>query len=304
MIFVNNGLIAHSNALTWYWRSKIQNFDSFSNMDLYGETLDFSRPLDYFDLSSDCADNLKRIGKPHDIFNNPLPVSLPSFSISIFCGFNDNDGIGEILRQFTSQECERNCYAVYASYYFIKPSIYCALTICYVDKDTASELDTAVLEIGQDEGPYITPLLLNENAVEQFAFDDIRAVGEYLANIWFGIQYELYYRPEEIRVVNERDQIESDNDSCGNSSIVLVKRIIRVDEDGNIIKYGTQKSGRAYRVPAWGVRGHPRKLKNGKITYVTPHMKGKERNNPEFYHAKKYQLDDEKVENDGNTSNK
>lgn len=57
---------------------------------------------------------------------------------------------------------------------------------------------------------------------------------------------------------------------------MLVKRVIPVDEEGNEIKYSVVHSGRQYTVPVWGVRGHPRRLKEGRVTYVRPYTKGKE----------------------------
>lgn len=57
---------------------------------------------------------------------------------------------------------------------------------------------------------------------------------------------------------------------------MLVKRVIPADEEGNEIKYSVIHSGRQYTVSAWGVQGHPRRLKDDRVTYVKPYQKGKE----------------------------
>ena len=298
MFFLNNGLIANSNDLTWYWRSYVQPFATFTRTEVFGGTIDFSHSLDYFNLTSDTAEKLRNIGEPYDFFDKTVPVALNEFTVNIFEGFNDDDGIGSILRNFTNYERERNCYAVYASFFYINNSVFCALTICFIDKDTATELDTAILEIGQDEGSYILPITISEEATQYFSFDTIKALGEYLANVWFGIQYEMNNRPEEIRIIEQRDSVSSNDKTYNRNRIVLVKRIIPVDENGNIIKYGNTDSGREYKMPVWGVRGHPRTLSDGRVIHVKPYPKGKERNNPDYYNSKEYQFVKDKIDDD------
>ena len=71
-----------------------------------------------------------------------------------------------------------------------------------------------------------------------------------------------------------------------------------MDEAGNEIKYSATNSGRQYSVPVWGVRGHPRRLKDGRVTYVRPYPKGKDRNNPEALSEKGYKFVEGKIETD------
>ena len=298
MFFQNNGFIASSNDLTWYWSSHVQPFTAFMKTEMIDVTIDFSHSLDYFDLTSDTAEKLRKIGEPYDFFDNTIPVALNEFTVNIFEGFNDNDGIGCILRDFTNNERERKCYAVYASFFYINNSVFCALTICFVDKDTAAELDTAIIEIGQDEGGYIIPVTISEEATNYFSFDIIKELGEYLSNVWFGIQYEMNNRPEEIRIIDQRGSISPCDNTYDRNRIVLVKRVIPVDENGNIIKYGKADSGREYKMPVWGVRGHPRTLSDGRVIQVKPYPKGKERNNPEYYNSKEYQFVEDKIDED------
>ena len=298
MVFTHSVPIRNNKDWSWYWNSKKKNFIEFPDTEVYGGKLVFSQPLDYFDLDSDTAERLRMIGKPFDIFNNPLQISKSEFEINIFKGLNDDDGIGSLLWQFTNPDRERQVYGIHASFHYVMNSIYCALVICYVDKDWGCEQPTAVLEIGQDEGPYINPILVNEEATELFSFDDIQAVGEYLANVWFGIQYELIFCPEEFRVVEQRGPIAPEGVYHENDGIVFVKRIIPVDENGNQLKYEDRNSGRIFTKPAWNVRGHMRTLKDGRKVPVRPYPKGPERNNPNAINPKQYVFDDQKIKDD------
>ena len=298
MIFSHRVPIANSKEWSWYWSSHRKSFTDFPITEVYGGELDLSMPLDYFDIDSDTAERLRKIGEPFDIFNNPVQIAIPSFEVIIFKGINDENGIGSLLWRFTNPDRERQVYGIYASLYHVANSVYCVLTICYVDKDWGSEQPVAILEIGQDEGPFINPILINEEAAELFSFDDMQAVGEYLANVWFGIQYELVNCPEEIRVVEQRGPIEPNGNYHEGNGIVYVNRVTSVDEHGNPIKYEARNSGRVYIKPAWNVRGHMRTLKDGREVPVRPYPKGKERNNPNAINPKQYVFDDEKIEAD------
>lgn len=51
-------------------------------------------------------------------------------------------------------------------------------------------------------------------------------------------------------------------------------------------------SNRTYVCECWGVSGHPRRLKSGKVTFVRPYKKGQKRNDPTAYSPKSYKLAD------------
>ena len=298
MEFTHSVTSANSKERAGYWEARKKDFIDFPDTDVHGGKLDLSLPLDYFDIDSETAERLRKIGEPFDIYNNPLRCAVPDFKIIIFKGFNDDYGIGSILRKFTNPKRERQAYGIYASFYYVEYSIYCALTICYVDKDFGYEQPTAILEISQDEGSFINPILINKEAADLFTFDDMHALGEYLANVWFGIQYEMVNCPHEIRVVEQRGPIKSDGDYREGGGIVYVKKVIPVDVQGNPIKYETTNSGRTFTKPAWNVRGHMRTLKDGREVPVRPYPKGKERNNPNAIKPKKYVFDDHKIKKD------
>ncbi len=298
MHFKKHKDISTSEELSLLWQLRVQSFVEFPIVKVDSDNLDFNRPLDYFNLDSDAAEKLKIIGQPYDLYNNIIINAIPDFELNILSGINDEDGIGSILSNFTNLEREKSVYRICASFLYYNNCIYCALTIYYQDKDFASELHTAVLEINQDEEPYIYPIFINEKAVDLFSFDEIQAVGEYLANVWFGIQYEMVNCPEEVRVVEQRGPIvpsDSDNES---SKIVYVKKVIPVDESGNPIKYDTTNSGRVFKKPAWNVRGHMRTLHDGRQVPVKSYPKGKARDNINVVDPKQYIFDNDKITED------
>lgn len=104
--------------------------------------------------------------------------------------------------------------------------------------------------------------------------------------------------PEEIRIIEQRGSVSPSENNYDSNRIVLVKRIIPVDKNRNIIKYRKTDSGREYKKPVWGVRGHPRTLSDGRVIQVKPYSKGKRRNNPEYYNSKEYQFVGNTIDDD------
>lgn len=119
-----------------------------------------------------------------------------------------------------------------------------------------------------------------------------------------GVQYEVNNRPEEFRIIEQRGPISSNQEAelRQEKRAILIKRIIPVDADGNEIKYGSTDSGRKYTLPVWGVRGHPRKLPDGRITFVRPYPKGKDRKNPNALVNKEYKFVEDKIDLDTEVS--
>ena len=208
---------------------------------------------------------------------------LEEFEINIFGELHADTQIGALLNSANHRREELTIYGIYATFIHIRKSVYCAFTICLVERDTGMEMETAIIEIGQDEEPYINPILINAELLDYYNYDDVAKISYWLANLWFGIQYEMNNCPEEIRVIEQREFTANNEDEYkkGNN-IVLVKRIIPVDEAGNVIKYGVTGSGRQYNMPAWRVRGHYRTLSDGREIYVSPYCKGKKRDNAEL----------------------
>ena len=113
----------------------------------------------------------------------------------------------------------------------------------------------------------------------------------WLGNFWLGIQYKMNHRPEEIREVEQRGEILGNGENYkSDKRIVLVRKIIPVDGEGNVIEYNKKGSWRQYKVPSWGVSGHWRTLADGREIYIQPYYKGKDREKREQYINKQYKF--------------
>lgn len=123
-----------------------------------------------------------------------------------------------------------------------------------MDKDIGEEIETAVLEINEDEAAYVLPIAISEETLDYYSIDDLAKLVYWLGNFWVGVQYELNNRPEEIRVIEQRGSItpQLEEEIKREKRIVLVKRVIPIDEEGNEIKYSVTNSGRQYSLPVWG----------------------------------------------------
>ena len=298
MNFRKNRLPSSAREIEWRWKQCVQeNFD-LSRISIGDETVDFNLPSDYFDLTDGYADKISLIGRKCGFYSEP--VALKDVELNIFGNISADTQIGVLLGSIKHLRPTADVYGVFAKFKYIGKSVYCAITVCFIDKDTGEEMETAVFEIGEDESAYVLPVEISEEALDYYSFDDLAKLAYWLGNFWAGVQYELNNRPEEIRVIEQRGPITPQLEDIihNEKRVVLVKRVIPVDEAGNEIKYSATNSGRQYSVPVWGVRGHPRRLKDGRVTYVRPYPKGKDRNNPEALSKKGYKFVEGKIEAD------
>lgn len=298
MNFKENRLPSSVREIEWHWKQCIQENLDLSRISIGNETVDFNRPSDYFDLADDYADKISLIGRKCGFYSEP--VSLKDVELNIFGNISVDTQIGVLLGSIKHLRPTADVYGVFVKYKYIRKSVYCAITICFVDKDTGEEMEIAVFEIAEDESAYILPVAISEEAMDYYSFDDLAKLVYWLGNFWIGVQYELNHCPEEIRVIEQRGPITPKlvDEIHNEKSVVLVKRVIPVDEAGNEINYSATNSGRQYSVPVWGVRGHQRRMKDGRVTYVRPYPKGKDRNNPVALSEKGYKFVDEKIESD------
>lgn len=284
--------------IDWYWQQYIQEYFDLSQININGSTVNFNFPFDYFELTDDVADKLSLIGRKYSFFSQP--VSMTDVELGIFGNISADTQIGVLLESIKHLRPTAEVYGIFAKYKYIGKSVYCGVTICFVDKDTGEEMDTAVFEISEDEGAYVLPVTISEETMDYYTLDDLAKLAYWLGNFWVGAQYELNNRPEESRIVEQRGPITAaqEADIRQEKRPVLIKRIIPVDADGNEIKYGAAGSGRQFRLPSWGVRGHSRTLPDGRVIQVRPYRKGKDRKNPEALINKEYQFLEEKIDSD------
>ena len=196
MNFKSSHLPSFSKELEWYWEKCLSDNVDFSKTIVDGIEVNFSKPRDYFDLTVDCADKISYIGRNLDF--SEQKIALEGFEMMIFGDMHADTQIGALLSSANHLREEIEVYGVYATFVHISKSVYCAFTTCIVEKDTGMEMDTAVVEIGQDEEPYIIPIVINSEVLDYYNYDEITKISYWLANFWVGIQYEMNNCPEEI----------------------------------------------------------------------------------------------------------
>lgn len=297
MNFNSSKLPSSSNELMRYWNRFVSGNGRFSNISIHDQQIDFTKPVDYFDLSAKTADQLSVIGRQYNFFDQA--IALSEFKVNIFEGLDANTQIGALLSNITHLRESAEVYGLYATFAYSNKAVYCAFTICYIDKDFGQEMETAVVEITEDEAAFIQPIFINEESLDYYSFDDITKLAYWLGNLWLGIQFELNNPPEEIRIIEQRGPISGESEeTIHRLGIVLIKHVIPVDKNGNVIKYGPTNSGRKHQCLAWGVQGHSRHYKNGKVICINPYVKGKDRNNPDAFVEKEYRFVGEKIVSD------
>lgn len=298
MDFSKNKLPSSTKEMAWNWTQCIQEKFDFTEVSVHGKKQNFTLPSDYFDIKDSDADKISFIGRRYGFFSQP--VAMEDFELNIFGEINPDTQIGGLLNSIKHLRPTADVYGLFARYKYIEKAVYCAITVCYVDKDLGSEMETAVIEIGEDENAYILPIAISEETSDYYMFDDLAKLAYWLGNFWVGVQYEINNHPEEIRVIEQHGPITptQEEEMRKEKRPILIKRIIPIDADGYEIKYESTESGRKYTLPAWGVRGHQRTLPNGRITFVRPYPKGKDRKNPNALISKEYKFVDDKIDSD------
>ena len=115
---------------------------------------------------------------------------------------------------------------------------------------------------------------------------------------YMAIQYAIKYKPEvlpETAIIRRHKSNEENDNECkkGKERIVKVRKmkVLKKEEapipESPVIE---KASGNTIQCPAWGVSGHYRHLRDGRVIWIKPYVKGKERNNPAAYSKKTYQI--------------
>lgn len=292
MDFRENKLPSSSSGVEHHWKLCVVDDIDFGKINISNKEVDFTKNVDYFDITDECADLISFSGRKLDFFSER--VALERFELNIFGDISPDTHIGGLLSNITQKKSDFAVYCIYANFEYINNSVYCAFTIGVVDDDAGMELEIAVVEIGCDEGPYIIPVVINEDSLYYYNFDDIMKLSFWLGNFWIGVQNKLNNYSEDIRIIEQKNPQESitiDRYKKENRA-VLVRKIVYVDND-NSIKGEELNLRRKYKCPSWGVRGHYRTLSDGRVIPVSPYKKGRERDNPEAFVKKEYLFDEQ-----------
>lgn len=113
--------------------------------------------------------------------------------------------------------------------------------------------------------------------------------------IYFSLQHIMKNKPSIVKVVNEQVVVDeevdntkknSDSKNSGKrNSVRIVREIIIRDTSQTGKGKGTKHN---MQCQAWGVMGHYRHYKSGKVVWIEPYKKGKKRDNPNAYKSKDY----------------
>ena len=96
--------------------------------------------------------------------------------------------------------------------------------------------------------------------------------------------------PQKLKEKNEKDTktvLVKTNKGKKYKPVVYLKHTYILDENFKMTKTDIKH---IIKCPAWGVRGHPRHLKSGRVVYIKPYVKGKNRNDPNAYVSKDYKI--------------
>lgn len=291
MDYKKSKLPSSSGEMEYFWKSSLDYYMDFETIKINDTITNFTLPVDYFELTDEAADNISFDGRKLDFFSQN--ISLTDFGISLFGDISPDTQIGGLLSNVANVKPSTIAFSIEATFKYIEKSVYCAFSIGVADEDSGMELDVAVIEIGQDEVPYVTPVSINEDALYYYSLDDIAKIAYWLGNLWIGIQFKLNNYPEEIRVVNEKDfqHTEETNSNRKKQNIVFVKQVTTINSFEN--NNENSKATKEYKLPSWGVRGHIRVLPDGREIHVRPYRKGKERKNPSALVKKEYKFEKE-----------
>ena len=148
---------------------------------------------------------------------------------------------------------------------------------------------------------FITLFLDTKKGEPKFRLEDMdmQAYCNELLDVY--VQYSILQsimknKPSMVKVVNERvvvDEVADSKKSRGSNnsnsgkrnSVRIVKEIVIRDTAQTGKGRGTKHN---MQCPSWGVIGHYRKYKNGKVVWIAPYKKGKQRSKPNAYKPKDY----------------
>lgn len=72
MNFKSNRLPSTLQELQWYWGKSVMADMNFSRVVINEKKIDFTKPIDYFDLTDIVADKISFIGRSYDFLRNLL----------------------------------------------------------------------------------------------------------------------------------------------------------------------------------------------------------------------------------------
>lgn len=109
-------------------------------------------------------------------------------------------------------------------------------------------------------------------------------------NTYAAIQFAFKNRPTVFRKVGDNQEETGAKASKTQKRTTTCQRYVVVKEEVRELIAGHFTVKRETKCLAWGVAGHYRHYKDGRVVWVRPYVKGVERNNPQKYSPKTYKF--------------
>ena len=130
----SNKLPSVSPELYMAYDNSVRCSVNFSTVPLYGSVYNYTQISDVFELSDYVADKLAVIGHEHNFGE----IGIDRFRVDLLNQIHDDTHIG-LLLSCVSKKRKEECfsYGMWADFISIGKAVYCAITVCFVDKDSA-----------------------------------------------------------------------------------------------------------------------------------------------------------------------
>lgn len=242
----------------------------------------------------------------HNIFNESAVDSLSNLSDRGRC-FLENPALAEFaIKMSDTGETilfKKTCIPYFEEKVNGKVNVFEPwMDIFYTDETTGekcqesvglayTDMDANKASFLQFFGISMTDSKVNENYTSPFE-TNYNFCSFSLGVVFLVIQKFLYDRPTMFTEISHRE-VEMGVKVKKTKKQTLRKRIVKTVKTLrlNPIEYNNYVGKhKVITCPSWGVIGHTRTLKSGKQIWIKPYRKGKERNNPDAYSPKQYDL--------------
>lgn len=285
------------------WEAAVDNYPSETAYSVTNRNRTYPA-LDYIALNERTSQRLHDLGDRCELIM-PFVASLPVFHLEL--GFSDsieNKGFADLWSIATDigdpyVDYEFGVYGMDVDFSADESTIACDIGLHYCDHSGGGyeELGTILIFPDQEADSFhIVPYRLSDLS-GLVLYDDVSLTKtvHWLICLWNGIQYELIHRPKFIKVKHKQLSNEELKKAAGGTAkhpqVVKVQRIITIMDDGNE-PISISNGHRTITVPVWGVSGHWRSYKSGKRIWISPYLKGKQRDDTEIYSQKEYRFID------------
>jgi len=285
------------------WEAAVDNYLSETAYSVTNRNRTY-RALDYIALNERTSQRLHDLGERCELIM-PFAASLPVFHLEL--GFSDSIENKEFADLWgiaadigdPNVDYEFGVYGMDVYFSADERTIACDIGLRYGDHSGGGYEDLGTILIFPDKETdsfHIVPYSLSElNGLVLYDDVSLTKTVHWLMCLWNGIQYELIHRPEFIKVKHKRlsnDEIKkAAGKTARHSQVVKVQRIITIMDDGSK-PISISNGHRTITVPVWGVSGHWRMCKSGKRVWISPYLKGKQRDDTETYSKKEYRFID------------